>query len=90
MRGHSVQRAPKKLAPRHVKLTSRTLEQLKAQLIPALNPLADSLPVPPPTTADDIELWEETPDGPEDIGKLETNLSVAGMGWPRYKTIFVS
>lgn len=68
----------------------RTLEQLKTKLIPALKPLADSLPVPPPTSEDDIELWEETPDGPEDIAKLETNLSVAGMGWPRFKTIFVS
>lgn len=68
----------------------RTLEQLKTQLIPALKPLGDSLPVPPPSSEDDIELWEEATDAPDSIDKLETDLSIAGMGWPRYKTIFVS
>jgi len=80
-----------------VLLTERSLGALKKQLLPAIQPLADTLPSPPRSEAD-IQLYEDKPilDGSQEkAGQLRSveddqkTRSLAALGWDRWKKIYV-
>lgn len=69
---------------------------IRAQLVPAIAPLAPHIPIAPPATADDLQLWEdreavEGAEGDQGIRLVNSTdkTTVLKMGWPRWKRLFV-
>jgi hypothetical protein len=80
-----------------VLLISRSLGALKKQLLPAIQPLADTLSNPPASDAD-IQLFDEKPiiDGSQEkaggLRSLEDEQktrSLTALGWDRWKKVYV-
>ncbi|WWC64500.1 uncharacterized protein I303_107110 [Kwoniella dejecticola CBS 10117] len=82
--------------------SSSTINSLKSQLIPALQPLSSTLPKSIPKSPSDIQLWEykdaiegQDPSQDKQIHNLESasgvgGKSIASLGWERWKTVFIS
>ncbi|KAL1405117.1 hypothetical protein Q8F55_008740 [Vanrija albida] len=70
-----------------------TLQQLKAQLVPALRQLQGRVPVVP-EAAGDIELWEDREidgaEGAQGVRAVEGEGSLLRLGWARWKRVYVS
>ncbi|GFZ48781.1 hypothetical protein JCM24511_06530 [Saitozyma sp. JCM 24511] len=76
---------------------STTLTALKSQLLPALQPLSQTIPVSVPSSSDAIRLYEDntTEGAPTALRCIEEEKgaggrSVAQMGWGRWKSVYVS
>ncbi|RSH86231.1 uncharacterized protein EHS24_004468 [Apiotrichum porosum] len=76
---------------------STSVAAIRAQLVPAIAPLAPHIPIAPPATADDLQLWEdreavEGAEGDQGIRLVDSTdkTTVLKMGWPRWKRLFVS
>ena len=78
----------------------RTLSSLKSQLIPALQPLSSTLPIPLPPSTDGFRLYEDRNpvEGAKDVGGLVSiedddkgvmGRSIAALGWGRWKKVYV-
>ncbi|WVN86479.1 uncharacterized protein L203_101643 [Cryptococcus depauperatus CBS 7841] len=77
-----------------------TITFIKSALVPALQPLAASLPTSPPTSTTSIRLWELVDsEGGEQTEKAiqciesdpsAANKTISQLGWGRWKTILVS
>lgn len=67
-----------------------TTASLRAQLVPALASLARAaLPCPPPSSADDIQLWEDREgEGAQGIRVCDEG-SVKSLGWGPWKRVYV-
>lgn len=86
-------------------ISSRTLQNLKSQLLPALKPLSAALPIPSsglPTSTSDYRLWDDKDliEGAEpgtekelkclDEDEAGMKKSIQALGWVRWKTVYVS
>ncbi|KLT39555.1 hypothetical protein CC85DRAFT_288413 [Cutaneotrichosporon oleaginosum] len=68
-----------------------TLASLRSQLVPALATLARSaLSSSPPSSADDIQLWEDRDtEGATGIRVCDEG-SIKSLGWARWKRLYIS
>ncbi|KAL7424560.1 hypothetical protein Q5752_000244 [Cryptotrichosporon argae] len=76
--------------------STTSVSSLKSQLLPALQPLAATLPAPP-ASVDDIALYEDRPvvDGEQGGAGATVPLdadadTIGKLGWGRWKRVYVS
>ncbi|WWC91791.1 uncharacterized protein L201_006738 [Kwoniella dendrophila CBS 6074] len=84
--------------------SNTTINSIKTQLLPALEPLSSTLSEPKTTKSSDIQLWEykspvegqeQNANGEKEIHNLESQSGISGktisqLGWSRWKTLFIS